>query len=171
MSEAVIGIIMGSDSDLDIMSGAARVLEDFGVAYEVRVISAHRTPDLMDKYAQEAKQRGIKIIIAGAGGSAHLPGMTASHTPLPVIAVPVKRDNHDHEALWSNVKMPPGIPLATMPENGAKNAALLAIEILSLADEKLASSYDTFRKQQHDTVVEIDKKLSSAGWQKYLEDK
>jgi 5-(carboxyamino)imidazole ribonucleotide mutase len=171
VSEAVIGIIMGSDSDLDIMSGAARVLEDFGVAYEVRVISAHRTPDLMDKYAQEAKQRGIKIIIAGAGGSAHLPGMTASHTPLPVIAVPVKRDNHDHEALWSNVKMPPGIPLATMPENGAKNAALLAIEILSLADEKLASSYDTFRKQQHDTVVEIDKKLSSAGWQKYLEDK
>lgn len=171
MSEAVIGIIMGSDSDLDIMSGAARVLEDFGVAYEVRVISAHRTPDLMEKYAQEAKQRGIKIIIAGAGGSAHLPGMTASHTPLPVIAVPVKRDNHDHEALWSNVKMPPGIPLATMPENGAKNAALLAIEILSLADEKLASSYDTFRKQQHDTVVEIDKKLLSVGWQKYLEDK
>jgi 5-(carboxyamino)imidazole ribonucleotide mutase len=171
VSEAVIGIIMGSDSDLDIMSGAARVLEDFGVAYEVRVISAHRTPDLMEKYAQEAKQRGIKIIIAGAGGSAHLPGMTASHTPLPVIAVPVKRDNHDHEALWSNVKMPPGIPLATMPENGAKNAALLAIEILSLADEKLASSYDTFRKQQHDTVVEIDKKLLSVGWQKYLEDK
>lgn len=171
MSEAVIGIIMGSDSDLDIMSGAARVLEDFGVAYEVRIISAHRTPDLMDKYAQEAKQRGIKIIIAGAGGSAHLPGMTASHTPLPVIAVPVKRDNHDHEALWSNVKMPPGIPLATMPENGAKNAALLAIEILSLTDETLASSYDAFRKQQHDTVIEIDKKLSSVGWQKYLEDK
>src|SRR6266568_296395 len=97
-----VGIIMGSDSDLDIMSGAAKTLDEFGVSYEVRIISAHRTPDVMDEYAQTAKDRGLKIIIAGAGGSAHLPGMTASHTLLPVIAVPVKRDHHGHEALWSN---------------------------------------------------------------------
>jgi len=171
MSEsAIVGIIMGSDSDLDIMSQAAKVLDDFSVAYEIRIISAHRTPDIMDEYAQTAKQRGLKLIIAGAGGSAHLPGMTASHTPLPVIAVPVKRDNHDHEALWSNVKMPPGIPLATMPENGAKNAALLAIEILSLSDTALAEKYDSFRARQHDSVIETDKKIQKVGWQKYLTD-
>ncbi len=168
MANAVVGIIMGSDSDLDVMSEAAKVLDGFGVAYEVRVISAHRTPDIMDGYAQEAKARGLKLIIAGAGGSAHLPGMTASHTPLPVIAVPVKRDHHDHEALWSNVKMPPGIPLATMPENGAKNAALLAVEILSLADTTLAVKYDEFRTKQHADVIAIDDKLVVIGWAEYL---
>ncbi len=159
---------MGSDSDLDVMAEAAKVLESFGVEHEVRVISAHRTPDVMGEYANKAAGRGLKVIIAGAGGSAHLPGMTASHTPLPVIAVPVKRDNHDHEALWSNIKMPPGIPLATMPENGAKNAALLAIEILSLSDLKLAKKYQTFRRKQHDDVLATDKKLSRLGWKDYL---
>lgn len=150
------------------MAEAAKVLESFGVEHEVRVISAHRTPDVMGEYANKAAGRGLKVIIAGAGGSAHLPGMTASHTPLPVIAVPVKRDNHDHEALWSNIKMPPGIPLATMPENGAKNAALLAIEILSLSDLKLAKKYQTFRRKQHDDVLATDKKLSRLGWKDYL---
>lgn len=171
MTQAIIGIIMGSDSDLDVMSEAAKVLDTFEIPYEIRVISAHRTPDIMDKYAADAKGRGLKLIIAGAGGSAHLPGMTASHTPLPVIAVPVKRDNHDHEALWSNVKMPPGIPLATMPENGAKNAALLAIEILCLSNDELAGKYDVFRQQQHDSVIDTDNKLTNIGWQKYLENK
>lgn len=171
MTQPIIGIIMGSDSDLDVMSEAAKILDMFEVPYEVKVISAHRTPDVMDEYAAHAKDRGLKIIIAGAGGSAHLPGMTASHTPLPVIAVPVKRDNHDHEALWSNIKMPPGIPLATMPENGAKNAALLAIEILCLSDNDLASKYDSFRKQQHDGVIDTNNKLINLGWQKYLESK
>jgi 5-(carboxyamino)imidazole ribonucleotide mutase len=171
MTQAIIGIIMGSDSDLDVMSEAAKVLDTFEVPYEVRIISAHRTPDIMDEYATRAKDRGLKLIIAGAGGSAHLPGMTASHTPLPVIAVPVKRDNHDHEALWSNVKMPPGIPLATMPENGAKNAALLAIEILSLSNNELASKYDAFRTQQHNSVIDTDTQLTNLGWQKYLENK
>ena len=171
MAQAIIGIIMGSDSDLDVMSETAKVLDTFEVPYEVRVISAHRTPDVMDEYAAHAKDRGLRLIIAGAGGSAHLPGMTASHTPLPVIAVPVKRDNHDHEALWSNIKMPPGIPLATMPENGAKNAALLAIEILSLSDDELASKYDAFRIQQHDSVIDTDATLTNLGWQKYLENK
>lgn len=164
-----VGIIMGSDSDLDIMSEAAKVLDGFGVAYEVRIISAHRTPDAMNTYAAEAESRGLQLIIAGAGGSAHLPGMTASHTILPVIAVPIKREHHGHEAFWSNIKMPPGIALATMPENGAKNAGLLAVEILALKDKSLGEKYSIFRKKQHDAVLEVDNKVSK-DWQSYLED-
>lgn len=144
---------MGSDSDLDVMSEAAKVLDEFGVPYEVRVVSAHRTPDVMAAYASEAASKGLKLIIAGAGGSAHLPGMTASETPLPVIAIPIKREHHGHEAFWSNIKMPPGIALATMPENGAKNGALLAIEILSLLDTKLALAYAEYRKNLHDSCI------------------
>lgn len=169
MNEVSVGIIMGSDSDLDIMSDAAKVMEEFGVPFEVRIISAHRTPDAMTTYADEAAGRGLKIIIAGAGGSAHLPGMTASHTPLPVIAVPVKRDNHDHEALWSNIKMPPGIPLATMPENGARNAGLMAIEVLALQDSSLAEKYTVFRQKLHDEVLQKDTELQDRGWKKYME--
>lgn len=167
MAKPVVGIIMGSDSDLGIMAEAAKILEEFKIPYEVRIISAHRTPDIMAAYASQAKKRGLQVIIAGAGGSAHLPGMTASHTTLPVLAVPVKHEGHDHEALWSNIKMPPGIPLATMPENGAKNAALLAIEILSLSDSKLANQYKNFRDSQHGQVVKADKTLQKKGWQKY----
>ncbi len=159
MSDIVVGVIMGSESDLDVMQAAADTLAEFGVAHEVRIISAHRTPDVMAEYAASAAERGLKIIIAGAGGSAHLPGMTASHTPLPVIAVPVKRDNHDHEALWSSIKMPPGVPLATLPENGARNAALLAVEILALNDSELAHKYASFRQAQHDAVITADTKL------------
>lgn len=161
MPQFEVGIIMGSESDLDIMSQAATVLKDFGVTYEVRIISAHRTPEEMMTYAGTAKERGLKVIIAGAGGSAHLPGMSASHTVLPVLAVPVKRDNHDHEALYSNIKMPPGIPLATMPENGAKNAALMAIEILALSDDKLCEKYELFKQKQHDAVVASDHKVQA----------
>lgn len=168
MAKPRVGIIMGSDSDLDVMGEAAKVLDEFKVPYEVRVVSAHRTPDIMMEYAARSAKRGLQVIIAGAGGSAHLPGMTASHTPLPVIAVPVKRDNHDHEALWSNIKMPPGIPLATMPENGAINAALMAIEILSLADETLANKYRTYRQKLHDNVVVTDQKLQKSGWSAFL---
>lgn len=168
MHAPLVGIIMGSDSDLDVMGDAARILDEFGVPYEVRVISAHRTPDTMMEYADEAAGRGLKLIIAGAGGSAHLPGMTASHTTLPVVAIPVKRDNHDHEALWSNIKMPPGIPLATMPENGAKNGALLAIEILALSDEDLLTRYKDFKTRQHDSVLAVDKTLKEVGYEAYL---
>jgi phosphoribosylaminoimidazole carboxylase PurE protein len=163
-----VGIIMGSDSDLDVFVPAAQILEEFGVEYEMRITSAHRTPDLMIEYAETAAERGVKVIIAGAGGSAHLPGMAASHTSLPVLAIPVKRDNHDHEALWSNIKMPPGIPLATMPENGGKNAGLFAIEILCLSDPALLKKYQAYKRNLHDEVVVKDKKLSSQGWQKYL---
>ena len=170
MRKPIVGIIMGSDSDLDIMSEAAKLLEEFNVPCEVRVVSAHRTPDAMSEYAAGAQKRGLKVIIAGAGGSAHLPGMTASHTPLPVIAVPIRRSHHGHEAFWSNIKMPPGIPLATMPENGARNAALLAVEILGLSDQKLADSYTAFRAKQHQSVLLADSKLQEQGWEKYLEE-
>lgn len=169
MSNPLVGIIMGSDSDLDVMSLAAKTLEEFGVAHEVRVISAHRTPQLMIEYAQEAGERGLKVIIAGAGGSAHLPGMTASDTTLPVIAIPIKRESSGHEAFWSNIKMPPGIPLATMPENGAKNGALLAVRILALSDQDLAKKYADFVKNQQDAVIAADAQLQSEGWQKILQ--
>lgn len=162
MRDTVVGVIMGSESDFDVMRAAVDTLIAFDVPYEVRIISAHRTPDVMAEYAATAAGRGLKVIIAGAGGSAHLPGMTASHTPLPVIAVPVKRDNHDHEALWSNIKMPPGVPLATMPENGARNAALLAVEILALNDVELAGKYADFRQSQHDAVIAADRTLNEA---------
>jgi phosphoribosylaminoimidazole carboxylase PurE protein len=166
-NQPIVGIIMGSDSDLDIMGKAAETLESFGVAHEVRIISAHRSPDIMAQYAAEAVQRGLKVIIAGAGGSAHLPGMTASHTRIPVIAVPIKRAETDHEALWSNIKMPPGIPLATLPENGALNAALLAIEILALYDPELAKAYEAFRLKQLNSVIEKDSAVSS-DWRSQL---
>jgi 5-(carboxyamino)imidazole ribonucleotide mutase len=169
MSSPLVGIIMGSDSDLDVMSAAAMTLEEFGVAHEVRIVSAHRTPDAMSDYAQQANGRGLKVIIAGAGGSAHLPGMTASETSLPVIAIPIKREGGGHEAFWSNIKMPPGIPLATMPENGAKNGALLAIRILALTDEELAKKYSDFTKKQRDAVISTDEQLQNEGWQTILQ--
>lgn len=168
MSNPIVGIIMGSDSDLDIMGQAAKTLEEFGVANEVRVVSAHRTPDEMATYGREAADRGVKVIIAGAGGSAHLPGMTASETRLPVVAVPIKRDQHGHEAFWSNIRMPSGVPLATMPENGAKNAALLAVRILALQDTELAQRYADFVKKQKEAVLEIDAALQEKGWESIL---
>lgn len=156
---AQVGIIMGSKSDLETMQPAADTLEEFGISCEIRVVSAHRTPDEMNDYAKTAKKRGLKVIIAGAGGSAHLPGMTASHTTLPVLAVPIKKNPHDHEALWSNIKMPPGVPLATMPENGAKNAALMAVELLAVYDGNLSKKYEEFRKNQHDQVISDDQSI------------
>lgn len=169
-TKPIVGIIMGADKDLPVMSEAAKALDEFAVPYEVRIISAHRTPDAMDTYAAQASKRGLKIIIAGAGGSAHLPGMTASHTLLPVLAVPITAPNHDHEALWSNIKMPTNIPLATMPENNARNAALMAIEILALSDPALAKRYAAFRQKLHDKVIEGDERLQRMGWQAFLQE-
>lgn len=165
MSSPLVGIIMGSDSDLDVMGGAAKVLDEFGVANEVKIVSAHRTPEEMITYAKDAKSRGMKVIIAGAGGSAHLPGMTASETTLPVIAIPIKRDHHSHEAFWSNIKMPQGVPLATMPENGAVNGALLAVRILALNDTTLAERYEAFVQRQHDEVLAKNHRISQQGWE------
>jgi 5-(carboxyamino)imidazole ribonucleotide mutase len=167
MSDVLVGIIMGSTSDLDVMSDAAGVLDQFDVGYEVRIISAHRTPQEMMEYAADAHGRGLRAIIAGAGGSAHLPGMTASHTVLPVIAVPVKRDHHDHEALWSSIKMPSGVPLAVVPENGASNAALLVVRILGLGDPALAERYAEFVRSMHDRVLEDDG-AARADWKALL---
>jgi len=160
MPNPLVGIIMGSDSDLDIMSQSAKLLDEFGVSCELRILSAHRTPSETSEYVKSAETRGLKIIIAGAGGSAHLAGVTAAQTNLPVISIPIKREGHDHEALWSNVAMPPGIPLATMPENGHKNAALLAVRILALSDTGLAKKYVEFVKKQHDDVVKKDQDLN-----------
>lgn len=159
--KVLVGVIMGSDSDLDVMQAAANTLEKFHIPHELRIVSAHRTPDWMMEYAASAKRRGLKVIIAGAGGSAHLPGMVASHTSLPVIGVPVKRPHHDHEALWSMIKMPSGIPLATMPENGADNAALMAVRILALSDEALAKKYRNSQSAMARQVRATDQKLQA----------
>lgn len=145
---------MGSTSDYDVMEAAVSTLSDFGVEFEKRVVSAHRTPDLLVEYAKSAKSRGIEVIIAGAGGAAHLPGMVASMTPLPVIGVPVKsRALNGLDSLLSIVQMPAGVPVATTAINGAKNAALIAISILALADNELAAKYDEFRAKQTADVL------------------
>ena len=152
-----VGVIMGSNSDFEVMKDACDVLEQFGVEYEKRVVSAHRTPDLMYEYAHSAKERGIKVIIAGAGGAAHLPGMVAAMTTLPVIGVPVKsRALNGLDSLLSIVQMPGGVPVLTVAINGAKNAALSAIAILATNDEELSKKYESFRQNQTDTVLKIE---------------
>ena len=145
---------MGSLSDWEVMSAAAETLETFGVAYEKRIVSAHRTPDLLAEYAKTAKSRGIEVIIAGAGGAAHLPGMVASMTTLPVVGVPVKsKALNGLDSLLSIVQMPAGVPVATVAINGAKNAALVAVSILALHDEALALALEDFRRRQTETVL------------------
>lgn len=148
-----VGIIMGSTSDLEIMSSAFAVLDDFGVPYEKKVISAHRAPELLAKYASTARERGLSVIIAGAGGAAHLPGVTAAMTTLPVIGVPISgKAFGGMDALLSMVQMPSGIPVATVSVNGAKNAALLAISILSLTDPVLEEKLSGFRRSQREAI-------------------
>ena len=145
---------MGSVSDWEVMSAAAETLETFGVAYEKRIVSAHRTPDLLAEYAKTAKSRGIEVIIAGAGGAAHLPGMVASMTTLPVVGVPVKsKALNGLDSLLSIVQMPAGVPVATVAINGAKNAALVAVSILALHDEALELALEDFRRRQTETVL------------------
>lgn len=152
-----VGIIMGSNSDFEVMSEACKVFDEFGVEYEKRVVSAHRTPDLMYDYANTAKERGIKVIIAGAGGAAHLPGMIAAMTTLPVIGVPVKsRALNGLDSLLSIVQMPAGVPVLTVAINGAKNAALSALSIIALNDEAISEKLEAFRKKQTDTVLKIE---------------
>ena len=148
---------MGSTSDWDVMSDAAATLAQFGVEFEKRVVSAHRTPDLLVEYAKTAKSRGLEVIIAGAGGAAHLPGMVASMTALPVIGVPVKsRALNGLDSLLSIVQMPGGIPVATVAINGAKNAALIAVSILALKDEALAARLEMFRAKQTEDVLKAE---------------
>ena len=148
---------MGSTSDWDVMSDAAATLAQFGVEFEKRVVSVHRTPDLLVEYAKTAKSRGLEVIIAGAGGAAHLPGMVASMTALPVIGVPVKsRALNGLDSLLSIVQMPGGVPVATVAINGAKNAALIAVSILALKDEALAARLEMFRAKQTEDVLKAE---------------
>lgn len=150
-----VGIVMGSTSDLDVMSAAFTTLEEFGIPYEKRVISAHRAPALLSEWASTAKSRGIDIIIAGAGGAAHLPGVTAAMTTLPVIGVPISGKAFGGlDSLLSMVQMPSGIPVATVAVNGAKNAALLAVSIIALSDREISEKLDNFRKVQTEKIAQ-----------------
>ncbi len=153
---ALVAIIMGSDSDLKVMQAAADILEDFGLAYEMTIVSAHRTPERMVEYAKSATERGLKVIIAGAGGAAHLPGMVASLTPLPVIGVPVHSSNSIEgiDSLLSIVQMPGGVPVATVGVDNAKNAGLLAARIVGTTDQDVAKKLVDFQETQKQKVLE-----------------
>ena len=164
MSEPVVGIIMGSDSDLETMEAAEVVMKDFGVPYELEIVSAHRTPDRMFEYAKSARSRGLRVIIAGAGGAAHLPGMVASLTSLPIVGVPVKSRSLDGvDSLYSIVQMPRGIPVACVAIGNATNAGLLAVRILACSDEALASRLDEFQQEQEKMVLEKNAEVSRRG--------
>ena len=152
-----VAIIMGSKSDLKIMQDAADILKDFGVAYDLTIVSAHRTPERMRTYAKEAKSKGIKVIIAGAGGAAHLPGMVAAYTTLPVIGVPVKSSNSidGWDSVLSILQMPGGVPVATVALNGAKNAGILATQILAINDEILSQKLEDYKKKMEEDVMRM----------------
>jgi 5-(carboxyamino)imidazole ribonucleotide mutase len=157
VTHPLVGVIMGSDSDLPVMQAAIDVLDEFGVPYEVRIVSAHRTPEVMVDYAKQAADRGLKVIVAGAGGAAHLPGMTASLTPLPVVGVPVPLERLDGlDSLLSIVQMPGGIPVATVAVGNAKNAGLLAVRILATSDPALLQAMAKYRTDLAATIGEKD---------------
>ncbi|MBN9350630.1 MAG: 5-(carboxyamino)imidazole ribonucleotide mutase [Chitinophagaceae bacterium] len=157
-----VGIIMGSDSDLNVMQAAADILKEFEVSFEIDIVSAHRTPERMFEYAKNARNRGIKVIIAGAGGAAHLPGMTAAVCTLPVIGVPVKSSNSidGWDSILSILQMPNGVPVATVALNAAKNAGLLAVEILSVSDNVLAVKLDDYKSKMKSQVEEKARKIA-----------
>jgi 5-(carboxyamino)imidazole ribonucleotide mutase len=161
----LVGIIMGSDSDLAVMQAAADMLQQFGVAYELTVVSAHRTPERMFTYAKRAAERGLKVIIAGAGGAAHLPGMVASLTSLPVIGVPVKSSNSidGWDSVLSILQMPGGVPVATVALNGSKNAGILAAQIIGAFIPEVATRIDTYKKELNDEVLNKVEKLRQNG--------
>ncbi|WP_186757285.1 5-(carboxyamino)imidazole ribonucleotide mutase [Echinicola salinicaeni] len=167
-----VGIIMGSKSDLPIMSEAAKALEELGVGYEITIVSAHRTPRRMIDYAESARQRGIKVIIAGAGGAAHLPGMVASLTSLPVVGVPIKSSNSidGWDSILSILQMPGGIPVATVALNGAKNAGILAASMVGAYDAKVAETLDNYKKELKEKVEETAREVELKGWKDTLDD-
>jgi len=162
-----VGIIMGSDSDLSVMQAAADILKEFGITHEVTVVSAHRTPLRMIEYAQKAKERGLKVIIAGAGGAAHLPGMVASITPLPVIGVPIRSSNSidGWDSVLSILQMPNGVPVATVALNAAKNAGILAAEIIGSADDSISQKVSAYKNSLNNEVIEKVEKMKQAGWE------
>jgi len=167
LQTVLIGIIMGSDSDLPVMQAAAEVLRDMGIAFELTVVSAHRTPMRMVQYATKARERGLKVIIAGAGGAAHLPGMVASLTSLPVIGVPIKSSNSidGWDSILSILQMPNGIPVATVALNAAKNAGILAASIIGAFDEHIGNQVATFKKKLEEEVLVKIENLKKQGWE------
>ena len=164
-----VGIIMGSDSDLPVMQEAAAILSQLGVEYELTIVSAHRTPDRLVDYGKNAHNNGIVFVIAGAGGAAHLPGMIAAFTHLPVIGVPVKSSNMSGlDSLYSIVQMPPGVPVATVAINGARNAGILAAQIIGISNEEVAKSVIAFKESMNTEVLEKATKVEEIGYQNYL---
>lgn len=171
MTKPLVGIIMGSDSDLGVMQEAAKVFEDFKVDYEITVCSAHRTPDRAHEYSTTAESRGLKVIIAAAGGAAHLAGVLSASTTVPVIGVPIQAKTLDGlDSLLSTVQMPPGIPVATVGINAAKNAGLLAVKILATNDDNLKSELKKYSEKMKDDVNKKAENLEQVGYKKYLEE-
>lgn len=170
MSKPVVGIIMGSQSDLRIMKEAAEFLDELGIVYELTVVSAHRTPLRMVEYASNARKKGIKVIVAGAGGAAHLPGMVASLTSLPVIGVPVKSSNSidGWDSVLSILQMPSGVPVATVALDGARNAGILAAQIIGASDREIGKKLDKFKHSLQRKVESAAKNIESKGWQSAL---
>jgi len=169
---AKVGIVMGSDSDLAVMSKAAEILEKFGVDYDITIISAHREPDEFFAYANSAEEKGYKVIIAGAGMAAHLPGMCAAIFPLPVIGVPMHTTSlGGKDSLYSIVQMPSGIPVATVAINGGANAGILAVKMLAMNDESLLNKLQEYKAELKDTVVKKAEKLDELGYKGYLANK
>lgn len=164
-----VGIIMGSDSDLPVMQEAAAILSQLGVEYELTIVSAHRTPDRLVDYGKNAHNNGIGVVIAGAGGAAHLPGMIAAFTHLPVIGVPVKSSNMSGlDSLYSIVQMPPGVPVATVAINSARNAGILAAQIIGISNNEVAKSVIAFKESMNSEVLEKAAKVEEIGYQNYL---
>ena len=169
MKKPVVSIVMGSDSDLRIMKDAAEILENLGVPFELTIVSAHRTPKRLVKFAEQAEGRGIKVIIAGAGGAAHLPGMVASITPLPVIGVPIKSSNSidGWDSVLSILQMPGGVPVATVALDGARNAGILAAQVIGATDTSLRRKITEYKKNLSDQVLDKVKKVKKSGYKNY----
>lgn len=169
MKKPSVGIIMGSDSDLPVLSDAAKILEQLEVAYKLTIVSAHRTPERLFNYAKEAEAKGLEVIIAGAGGAAHLPGMIAAITPLPVIGVPVKTSNlQGLDSLLSIVQMPGGVPVATVAINNAKNAGILAAQIVGIKYPDIRQNVKQYKANMEQTVINKAQHLEKVGYEKFL---
>lgn len=172
MEKPLVGILMGSDSDLAVMKDAAVILEEFGIGSEVHTLSAHRTPEAVMEYIKNSEANGYKVFICGAGGAAHLAGVVAAHTALPVIGVPImNKTTQGVDALFATVQMPPGIPVATVAINGAKNAGILAAQIIGAGDADVRSKVIAYKQKMAKDIVAKDTELQEKGFKKYLEDK
>ncbi|MDP3994328.1 MAG: 5-(carboxyamino)imidazole ribonucleotide mutase [bacterium] len=168
MNKPLISIVMGSDSDLPVMREALEILDEFDIPFAVRILSAHRTPKHTIKFAEKITGQGVKVVIAAAGGAAHLPGIIAAHTPLPVIGVPIQtKALSGVDSLYSIVQMPSGVPVATVGINAARNSALLAIQILALSDKDCSKKLQIYKIKLERDVLKKDKKLAKVGWRKY----